>query len=116
MRLSDSRIAVGLPKDQARGMHMKILIAWDDAKESNLLDPYLNTDENQIAITHSLAEMPTPTSKDRWDAVLMSLTFPTADDGLKLFTQLQQDLPGVPILLACRPTEMINLPRFLNRG
>jgi serine phosphatase RsbU (regulator of sigma subunit) len=51
-----------------------------------------------------------------WDAVLMSLTLPTPEDGFNLFEQVRKTLPGMPVLLACRPTEMISLPRFLTHG
>ena len=46
----------------------------------------------------------------------MTLAFPTPERGFAVFEQVQQLQPGVPIVLACRPGEMINLPRFLMHG
>src|SRR5262249_25844605 len=46
----------------------------------------------------------------------MSQTFPTTDVGYAVFTELQTQLPDTPVVLACRLTEMIGLPRFLTHG
>jgi serine phosphatase RsbU (regulator of sigma subunit) len=52
-----------------------------------------------------------------WDALFVALSFPeTVEQGFKLFNQAQPLLSGAPLVMACRPQEMINLPRFLTRG
>jgi serine phosphatase RsbU (regulator of sigma subunit) len=95
---------------------MRILIAWDAAEEAELLHLYLDGAENEAAVCLTAAEVQARLRQEPWDAILMSQTLPTAEDGLALFTRLQQDRPGVPVLMACRPSEIIALPRFLTRG
>jgi serine phosphatase RsbU (regulator of sigma subunit) len=96
---------------------MKILVAWDDAKEAELIGLYLSTGDNEAAVCASAAEALARAGEQNWDALLLSLTYPTtAEEGYTLFTQLQELLPGVPVVLACRPTEMIELVRFLTHG
>src|SRR3712207_6896643 len=52
-----------------------------------------------------------------WDVVLQTLTFPaTVDDGAAAYARLQKLLPDTPIVLACRPAEIINLARFILRS
>ncbi len=43
--------------------------------------------------------------------------FPSAvEQGFEQFTQLQPLLVDTPLVMACRPSEMISMPRFLIRG
>jgi len=96
---------------------MRILIAWDDPREAELIALYLNTVENQAVSCLTAGEILARSALGSWDAVLLSLTFPkTADEGYALFLQLQDTLPGVPVVAGCRPTEMFDLPRFLTHG
>lgn len=96
---------------------MKILVAWDNAKEAELLALYLSAGENESAVCHTAEEALAQARQQNWDAYLLSLTFPaTAEDGFAVFQQLQDILPGVPAVLACRPTEMMELVRFLTHG
>jgi serine phosphatase RsbU (regulator of sigma subunit) len=96
---------------------MKILVAWDDPKEAELLGLYLSTGDNDVAVAAGPEDLLARARQGGWDAVVQSLTYPTtADEGFGLFQQLQQLLPGAPVVLGCRPGEMFNLPRFLTHG
>jgi len=96
---------------------MRTLVGWDDPKEAELLTLYLAIGDNEATVSLSPEEFLSLARKGKWDAVLLSLTFPaTADEGFAVFAQLQRILPGVPVLMACRPTEMFDLPRFLTNG
>lgn len=96
---------------------MRTLVGWDDPKEAELLSLYLAIGDNATTVSSSADEFLTLARKSKWDALLLSLTFPTStDDGFGIFEQVQRVLPGVPILMACRPTEMFELPRFLTNG
>lgn len=95
---------------------MRILIAWDSAEEGELLQLYLDSDENQASVCLTAADVHARLRREPWDAILMAQTFPSAEAGLALFSRLHQELPTIPILMACRPSEMIALPRFLTRG
>jgi serine phosphatase RsbU (regulator of sigma subunit) len=96
---------------------MKILFAWDTPSEAELLSLYLTGDANEVVQVGSAERLLEEARGSLPDVVLMSLAFPqTPEEGFALFTQLQGLLGGVPIVLGCRPTEMINLPRFLIHG
>lgn len=95
---------------------MKILVAWDDSKEAEVLGLYLSAGENEATVTLSAAELLEHAGRGGWQVVLLALTFPTWEEGFALFGQLREKLPQTPVVLACRPTEMFHLPGFLNRG
>jgi sigma-B regulation protein RsbU (phosphoserine phosphatase) len=96
---------------------MRILIAWDTPSESELLGLYLGAGDNEAKVCTTLPELLAEMPKAQWDVVLLAATFPkTVDDGFEAFQQIQKNLPGVPVSLACRQVEMVGLPRFLNHG
>jgi serine phosphatase RsbU (regulator of sigma subunit) len=96
---------------------MHILIAWDDPNEAELLRLFLSAGEHEAGVFRTAAEVLDQARHEAWDAVLMSLTFPsTAEEGFAVFEEVQLALPGAPLVLACRPTEMIALTRFLTHG
>jgi serine phosphatase RsbU (regulator of sigma subunit) len=96
---------------------MKILLAWDVPSEAELLSLYLGGGENEIVLADSPEEVVTLLRAQVWDAVFAALTFPeTVEQGFDLFNQVQPLLGSAPLVMAARPQEMINLPRFLTRG
>lgn len=96
---------------------MRILVAWDDPGEAELLKLYLTNEDNEAVLCETREEVLAQAGQGAWDCVLMTLTFPkTADESFVLFGKLQEDLSGVPIVAACRQAEMMTLPRFLRNG
>src|SRR5262245_43328267 len=95
---------------------MKVLVAWDDANEAELLPLYLGAGEHVTVMTSSVAEALAQVQQGPWDVVLFSLALPNAEGGFTLFRRLKEMLPGVPLMLACRANEMLSLPRFLING
>lgn len=95
---------------------MKTLVGWDNESEGELLGLYLTIGSNEATICKNAQELLARAAEDRWDIVLLSQTLPTVDAGFAAFTQLQQVAPDVPVVLACRLSEMISLPRFLTNG
>ncbi|MCI0458273.1 MAG: serine/threonine-protein phosphatase [Gemmataceae bacterium] len=96
---------------------MKILVAWDDPAEAELLTLYLSVGDNEATVVRTREEYLTEMHKGDWTVILMSLSFPTSpDQSFPLFEQTQQHLPEVPMVMACRTTEMLNLAHFLTRG
>lgn len=97
---------------------MKILVAWDIAPEAELLALYLSGGgENEVTFAASAEQVLALVRERAWDVVFLALSFPqTVEQGFGLFSQIQPHLCGVPLVMACRPEEMINLPRFLIRG
>jgi len=95
---------------------VKTLVGWDQPKEAELLQLYLTIGNNEATITTSPAAMLEQAVQEHFDVILLSQTFPTTDDGFAVFTKLQELLPDAPVVMACRLTEMIALPRFLTHG
>jgi serine phosphatase RsbU (regulator of sigma subunit) len=96
---------------------MRILVGWDSAEEAALLNLYLNIGDHQAALVMDRAAMLEQAEAGDWHVILLSLTMlPTVDETFTLFRELQEVLPGVPAVLACRTTEMLGLPRFLKHG
>lgn len=95
---------------------MRTLVGWDNQQEAELLQLYLTIGNNDTVICSRSADLLEIAQRDRFDAVLLSQTFPTTENGYEVFTKLQSIIPDVPIVLACRLSEMIALPRFLTHG
>jgi serine phosphatase RsbU (regulator of sigma subunit) len=95
---------------------MRVLIVWDDVNEVELLRLYLSAGGAEVASAWAVEEQDAQVISDRWDVVLLSLTAPDGSDTLSRFQRLRQQLPGVPMVLACREGEMIQLPRYLTQG
>jgi CheY-like chemotaxis protein len=95
---------------------MRILIAWDNPDEAELLGLYLGAGDNLVEIAHTRQEWYARLGQGPWDVALLAMTFPAAADGLSAFAMAQETLPGVPVVVACRETEMLHLARFLARG
>jgi sigma-B regulation protein RsbU (phosphoserine phosphatase) len=95
---------------------MKVLIAWDDSKEADLLRLYLSAGANQAELAQSADELVIRLGEGPWDAVLLAMTFPALAEGFAAFERVQEALPGVPLVVACRESEMLHLARFLTRG
>jgi phosphoserine phosphatase RsbU/P len=97
---------------------MRILAGWDDAAEAELLQLYLaGGGDNHVLLAADEESLLGAAGQASWDVVLHPITFPkTLDRGMAVYSRVQELLPGVPIVLACRPTEIINLPYFLLRG
>src|SRR4051794_12726191 len=100
-----------------RSRLMRFLIGWDNPSEADLLRLYLGVGDNEAEVAFSADELFKRVAAENWDALFLALSFPTtADEGLATFSKVRQELPGVPVVLACRETEMMSLPRFLTRG
>jgi sigma-B regulation protein RsbU (phosphoserine phosphatase) len=96
---------------------MRTLIAWDDPQEADLVTLYLTGGDNEATVTLTGESFLAEARRGPWDAVLLSMTFPkTIEESFTLFQQLRQLLPEAPIVLGCRASEMIQLPRFLMHG
>ncbi len=97
---------------------MKILAGWDDPSEAELLQLYLaGGGDNEVTLAASVDDLVTKAEGGDWDVLFVCLTFPkTVDQGFEAFTRLSAVAAYTPLVMACRPQEMIALPRFLTRG
>ncbi len=95
---------------------MRILAAWNDAAEAELLGLYLNLDTNQFVVTYDEATCLKRLLEQEWDAVLLSLAFPDIDSAYTLFDKIRELQPSYPIVGACFPHEVFQLARFMTNG
>lgn len=96
---------------------MRTLVAWDDPAQAELLGLYLGGEGNEAAICTTREEFAEQRDKGNWNVVFMSLTFPTnAEEGFKQYEEILETMPGIPVVLAARSSEMLNLPRFMTKG
>jgi phosphoserine phosphatase RsbU/P len=96
---------------------VKILVAWDDPNELELLQLYLSVDgENDIEVCGSRGELAALAIRTGWDVALLAQTMPTSDEGFAAFLNLRAKNPDLPIVLGARAEEIIGLPRFLKQG
>jgi phosphoserine phosphatase RsbU/P len=96
---------------------MRILIAWDEPHEAELITLFLNAAENHAISCLAPYDVRERAESEPWDVVLLAVTFPqTAEQGFTLFRQLQHALPGVPVVVGYRSREIFDLPRFLRHG
>ena len=95
---------------------MRILAAWNNAAEAELLGLYLNLEENEFVVTHDAAGCLEQINAKQWDAVLITLAFPDIDSGYEVFTQIRKLQPACPIVAACFPQEVFHLARFMMNG
>src|SRR5438874_2524830 len=97
---------------------MRILAGWDDPVEAELLQLYLaGGNGNEVFLTLEEETLLSAAAQQSWDVVLHTIHFPTSiERGMANYLKLKELLPGVPIVVACRSSEIINLPGFLLRG
>jgi serine phosphatase RsbU (regulator of sigma subunit) len=95
---------------------MNLLVAWDDPEELELLRLYLSAPGNAVGGALTRDELQERLAHGPWEAVLLALTFRTPAEGVAALEQVQQAVPGVPVVVACREEESRHLPRFLARG
>jgi sigma-B regulation protein RsbU (phosphoserine phosphatase) len=96
---------------------MRILLAWDNETEAELFGLYLNNAENEMFVVHSAEEALAKAAEGDWDVLLMALTFPSSiDTGFAFFEKMRRQHPDVPVVVGCRQTETLSLPRFMLQG
>jgi serine phosphatase RsbU (regulator of sigma subunit) len=97
---------------------MKILVGWDDPSEADLLQLYLSGGgDNDVYLASTSEEFVEQAQSSQWDAMFLALSFPkTVDEGFQTFCKIVPLLATSSLVMACRPSEMISLPRFVIRG
>lgn len=95
---------------------MRILVAWDQAAEAEMLDLYLNVDENTALITLDIDSFLHAAKTQTWDVVLMAFNFPSPEKALGTFETIRKLAIDAPVVGACRPVECTQIARFMARG
>jgi len=96
---------------------VKILVAWDDANEVDLIQLYLSLGgENEMQVSEGNTDLIVHAMKGGWDVALLAQTLPTSEEGFSTFLELRAKAPDLPVVLGARAEEIIGLPRFLKNG
>lgn len=95
---------------------MRILVGWDDIVEAELIDTFLNVDENTARVVTDPDELTQVATSEDFDAVLMDLTFPSESVAFELFEHLRRRLPNAPVVGAWRPGEISQVAKFIKNG
>ncbi len=95
---------------------MRILVGWDDIAEAELIDTFLNVDENTAQVFTDGEGLAQAASNDSFDAVLMDLTFPSETAAFELFEGVRRRLPNAPVVGAWRPGEISQVAKFIKNG
>ena len=96
---------------------MRILAAWDNEVEAELISTYLGVDENEVTMTTSPAEFRSAIESGRpFDIVLMTIGLPDAESAFELFSLVHQRYPESPIVGACSLSDVFRVVRFMANG
>ena len=95
---------------------MRILIGWDSAEERETIESFLNIGDNSTGGFCDVAGLEAAYKQKTWDAVLLSLNFPSPEDAYGLFQRLRHANPDVPIIGAYSPGEIGRLAKFMLAG
>ncbi|WP_166821719.1 PP2C family protein-serine/threonine phosphatase [Thalassoroseus pseudoceratinae] len=96
---------------------MRILVAWHDPAEAELLSLYLNLDESSAEITSDLDDFWAKLgSGTPWDIVLLPTDRPDDSTAMSVFQQVRKTRPDLPIVGACHMETMFQLAGFLGQG
>lgn len=95
---------------------MKVLVGWDDPKEAETIDLFLNVGETEATISTSAEEFEKMAATGVWDILMMALNFPSTEQSFALFQKVHQLQPDAPILGACHQGEIVHLAKFVSHG
>ena len=83
----------------------------------NCWDFTLAAGDNEASVCLTLQDLVAQMGRGTWDIILLAATFPkTVAESFEAFQLILRSLANVPVLLACRQSEMLDLPKFLNHG
>ena len=91
---------------------MQVLVGWDDPVEAETISLILNVDETDAVIAPEADEFREQLTSKPWDIVLLSTCFPSEDEALQLFLQVQEEQPNIPIVGAWKHHPNIPEPCF----
>lgn len=95
---------------------MRILVAWDQPEQLDLLQVYLGLGDHEVSWAASPDELLTLADAQTWDVVLMPITLPDVERGYQTFTELRSLRPDTPVVGVCEPQEVFRIVRFMTSG
>lgn len=95
---------------------MKILVAWDQPEQLELLQLYIGLGDHEVSWTTSPDELLALAQSHAWDIVLMPITLPDVERGFQVFEQIQRLRSDMPIVGVCEALEVFRIVRFMTKG
>jgi serine phosphatase RsbU (regulator of sigma subunit) len=96
---------------------LKILVAWDDLEQIDLMSLYLTNDDNYLLTTTDPEEAFNAFSTEGgWEVMVLSVRLPDIDASHNLFRRCRTLRPEVPIICGCNPDDIYRLARFMVGG
>jgi DNA-binding NtrC family response regulator len=96
---------------------LKILVAWDDLEQIDLMSLYLTNDDNYLLTTTDPEEAFNAFSGEGgWEVMVLSVRLPDIDASHNLFRKCRALRPEVPIICGCNPDDIYRLARFMVGG
>jgi serine phosphatase RsbU (regulator of sigma subunit) len=95
---------------------MRILIGWDKSAEAETIGLLLNVGDNLALVTTHPGEFESAAQTESWDVIVQAMNFPCEEESFRLFQRMRDLHPNIPIVGACRQTEIVRLARFISNG
>jgi serine phosphatase RsbU (regulator of sigma subunit) len=95
---------------------MRILVGWDDIAEAELIDTFLNVDENTAQVCTTAEALHQAAGNDQYETVLLDLTFPSDTGAFEVFEKIRRNQPNAPVVGAWRPGEISQVAKFIKNG
>lgn len=96
---------------------MKILAVWDNEREADLIEMYLDVEENEVTMTKTPEAFRAAIESGRpVDILLMPIEIPDPDAGFRLFELARSKYPDAPVVGACTPEDVFQVVRFMANG
>jgi serine phosphatase RsbU (regulator of sigma subunit) len=95
---------------------IRILVAWDDTTEAEVIDSFLNVGENTARVVSDETSLQGALDADKYDIVLFALDFPHKAAAFPCFRRIRQAFPEVAIVGAWRPGDITHVAKFILDG
>ncbi len=97
---------------------MRVLVAWDDAAEAELIGLYLDVDGGRATVCLDVGTFLSHATAEpfAFDALLMPTALPDHATAFKAFRRFRELRPGCPVIAACRTDGVLELAQFLRHG
>ncbi len=95
---------------------MRMLVAWDDPAEAELIDTFLNVEPNECHVFTDPEELETALSTTKFDVVMLALSFPSEEAVFPLFERIRRAMPDAPVVGAWSPGEISQVAKFIKNG